>query len=96
MREYLGMALDIILLGIALEAVVLWLAGRLRLHMRAVMDWLPNLAAGFLLMLAIRLTLLERYDIVMALILPASLGVHLLDLRGRLRPERRDSQSGMN
>jgi hypothetical protein len=85
LRDFLSIALDFILVAVVLECVALWWAGKRRLHQRSVREWLPNLAAGFFLMLAIRMTLAERYDIVLALVLPASLVAHLLDLRSRLK-----------
>lgn len=83
-----GRAIDLILAGIVLEALLLFAArqaGWLRsLH---TVDWLPGLASGALIMLALRAAIAGAPWPLLSLLLLSSGGVHLLDLalRRRLR-----------
>ncbi|WP_419729673.1 hypothetical protein [Lichenicola sp.] len=75
-----GRIIDAILLLVLAEAVVLaWRFGRPG-------RWAASLAAGFMLMLALRLALGSASPVWLALCLLLSLAAHLVDLWIRLRP----------
>lgn len=81
-----GRAIDLILAGIALEALALyalgraWDAGGLRLT-----DWLPSLASGALLMLALRFAIAGAPWPLLSLLLLSSGAMHAADLWFRRR-----------
>lgn len=76
-----GCAIDLILAGLALEALALFALGRRRraggLH---VGDWLPSLASGALLLLALRFAIAGAPWPLLSLLLLSSGAVHAADL----------------
>lgn len=87
-----GRAIDLILAGIALEALALYAMGRSgRLHGLPPLDWLPSLASGALIMLALRAAVSGAPWPLLSLLLLCSGVAHAADLwlrrRVRLRLE---------
>lgn len=81
-----GRAIDLILAAVALEcAFLVWLGRRRGV---APFAWLPALAAGASLLLALRLTLAAAAWQWIAALLAVSLLAHLVDLARRLEPGR--------
>ncbi len=83
-----GRAIDLILAGIVLEALGLYAAQRAGwVRGFAVVDWLPGLASGALIMLALRGAISGAPWPLLSVLLLSSGAVHVLDLalRRRLR-----------
>lgn len=85
-----GRAIDLILAGIVLEALALYALGRAhRAGGLRIADWLPSLASGALLMLALRFAIAGAPWPLLSLLLLCSGGMHAADLwfrhRTRLR-----------
>lgn len=76
---------DLILLGVILEAVLLWAWSRGNQRVPAIGILLPNLLSGACLFLALRLTMTGAEAKWVAASLGAALLAHLLDLALRLR-----------
>lgn len=89
MRELFqsGRAVDIVLGVVALEVAALWAWGRGGRGL-PVADWLGQVLAGVLLLLAVRCALTGADHRLTAALLLASLPAHLLDLARRLRGAR--------
>jgi hypothetical protein len=75
--------IDLILLLIVAEALLLGCYHRVTGRGPALVDVLPNLLSGALLLLAVRLALTQAHWGWLALVLLLSLLTHLLDLRRR-------------
>ena len=80
-----GRIVDLILVLVALEAFALIVAHRMWGIGPRPADLLPNLAAGALLLLAVRSALLSHAWTTIALCLGAALAAHLVDLWRRLQ-----------
>lgn len=78
-----GRIIDIILLLVLVEIALLALARRLTQDAPRLASLLPNLAAGFLLLLSVRAALADAPWPLIALPLGLALLAHILDLRGR-------------
>ncbi|MEA3638475.1 MAG: hypothetical protein VBE63_00860 [Lamprobacter sp.] len=78
-----GRIIDLILILVLVEALVFGLAQRLGKQTPNLTDLLPNLAAGFLLLLSLRAALANAHWVLIALPLGLALLAHLLDLAGR-------------
>lgn len=94
-----GRAIDLILAGIALEALALYALERSR-RARGLQtaDWLPSLASGALLMLALRFAIAGAPWPLLSLLLLCSGGMHAADLwfrhRTRLRVQATAGSTG--
>lgn len=88
MNEWLasGLVVDIILLALVLEAGLLALLGRVR--RLGITIWLPNLAAGAALLVALRLAIADAAWTWVAAALGLALLAHVIDLRLRFEPQR--------
>jgi hypothetical protein len=80
-----GLIIDFILLMVAAEACVLLLLRRVRGRGPVVYDWLPNLASGACLLLALRASIAQAAWYWLELLLALSLLAHLADLGRRFR-----------
>lgn len=79
---------DLILLGIALELLLLWAWSRRDGRVPAISVLLPNLASGACLFLALRFTMTGSDAVWVGASLGGALLAHLLDLVLRLRSAR--------
>lgn len=79
-----GAIVDLILLLVLLEAMALMVFRRIWGRGPGVYDWLPNLASGACLLLALRATIAQMTWMWVALFLTLSLAAHLADLVRRL------------
>lgn len=80
-----GRLFDLIIAGVVVEAVLLW---QLHRHWHvgpSLSSVLPNLAAGALLMLAVRLAITDAQWTFIAATLAAALAAHLVDLAIRFK-----------
>lgn len=87
MSEWLasGRVVDLILVALLLECALLaWLA---RLGYLNWLSWLPNIAAGGALLVALRLVLTDATWAWIAAALGFALLAHVIDLRHRIRTE---------
>lgn len=89
-----GRILDVILVLVLCEGALLTLLHRRLGWSGGVGKWAATLAAGFLLMLALRLALGGAAPVWLALCLLGSLCAHLADLRIRLSPDIRTRRAG--
>jgi hypothetical protein len=80
-----GRLVDLILLIVAIEAFVLIVIWRATGRGIAPLDLLPNLIAGALLLLALRLTLADAGWMVICVCLAASGVANVIDIRRRWR-----------
>ncbi|MBK5929030.1 hypothetical protein [Halochromatium salexigens] len=78
-----GKIIDIILMLVLLEMAVLALAHRITNRTPRLMTLLPNLVAGFLLLLSLRAAIADLGWGLIALPLGLALLAHLVDLAGR-------------
>jgi len=80
-----GLVVDLILLLVAVEAIALLLLRRAWGRAPVVYDWLPNLASGACLLLALRASIAQAAWYWLALLLALSLVAHLADLARRFQ-----------
>jgi hypothetical protein len=80
-----GRAIDLIIIGMALQALLLTLYFKRTGLGVAPRDFLPNLMSGASLMLAVRCALTGAWWGWVALLLLCSLAAHLADMRQRWR-----------
>jgi len=78
-----GRIIDMILLMVLLEIAALAVARRISARAPRLLSLLPNLAAGFLLLLSLRAAIADAPWQLIALPLGLALLAHILDLRGR-------------
>ncbi len=78
-----GRIIDIILILVLLEMAVLALAHRMTNRTPRLTTLLPNLAAGFLLLLSLRVSIADLGWVFIALPLGLALLAHVFDLAGR-------------
>lgn len=78
-----GAIVDLILVLVALECIALFSLRRFWGKGPSVYDWLPNLASGACLLLALRATMAQATWLWVALFLTLSLVAHLADLARR-------------
>jgi threonine/homoserine/homoserine lactone efflux protein len=78
-----GRIIDIILIMVLVEIALLALARRLTKGVPRLARLLPNLAAGFLLLLSVRAAMTDAPWPLIALPLGLALLAHIIDLRGR-------------
>lgn len=78
-----GGIIDLILVSVLLEIAVLALVRRISTRAPRLLSLLPNLAAGFLLLLSLRAAIAEAPWPLIALPLGLALLAHLLDLWSR-------------
>jgi hypothetical protein len=81
-----GIAIDLILVAIGLECAFLMWLGRLR--GTGLPSWLPNLASGAALLIALRLALVDAHWSWISAALVFALLAHVFDLLHRFEPGR--------
>ena len=90
-----GTIIDIILMLVLLEIAVLALARRISRRIPRLTTLLPNLAAGFLLLLSLRAAIADLGWRLIALPLGLALLAHILDLAGRWPRRPSESEQGL-
>ncbi|MFP4061433.1 MAG: hypothetical protein ACOC26_05605 [Halochromatium sp.] len=89
-----GTIVDLILVLVLLETALLALARHLGRRAPKLTTLLPNLAAGFLLLLSLRAAIADLGWGLIALPLGLALLAHILDLAGRWPRRRSESEPG--
>jgi hypothetical protein len=94
MNEFLssGLAIDLVLVVVALEIIAIFTIPRLRAFGFTPIDVLGQLLAGAMLLLAVRCALTQAPWPWTALFLAASFPAHLFDLSRRVRAKRRSTE----
>lgn len=80
---YSGLIVDLIVVLVVVEALALLLMRRVLGRGPGVRDWLPNLASGACLLLALRAGIAQAAWYWLALLLALSLVAHIADLARR-------------